>query len=906
MADLVGRRTELAALRDALTSATTTGTAAAILVEGDAGIGKTHLLRCLTTEAAAQGARVVRTGITEAESAVSWAGLSVLLDRLGDDDLDTLEPAQRRLLDRARGRTTEGSVDPDDVAGTVATLVARLAAAAPLLLVVDDLHWLDRASATALTVAIRANVHRPIAVIGARRLGQPIAIDIDRIDGLPLRRVRLTGLSVSGVYELLAEHGFTDLRRPDVIRIHELSQGNPLFAVELARLHREGRRITDIDEHDGMRGIGIARLDRLSPAAIDAARVCALLARSTVSEVRAVIGPAADDALIELEREGVISCHDDRLHFTHPLRREGALAGVGTLERRRYHQRIADAIDDPEQAVVHRGEATDAPDAELAAALERIADDAAAQGAPEVALARYRRAEALTPAADTTDRWRRSHRAVRCTIAMGDDALVLDEAMRLFDTAPPNDLLDAALDVLEAMHRARDLEAAAAWAPIGRARFADAPADEVALLERVVRMAQLRDVPAAAALAREALELALRSGDQGVIDRARILALSTALLAGEPVELAAVPSLDLAHRAPGMDATMFLAELLVWTNQRERAEQVLRPMEPAARASGRGAQLVRVVGQLGDLHLRCGDWDAAAVELAEAIEIGDLIGYDVGSRTDLAWLEAARGRDAVARELTDVAGRQLADAPDVHRMQLWARRGFVHLTAERWDAAAADLTRAQEMADAVGFTAVTVLPITPDLVEALVRVGDLDRARSAADTYARAADRAESTFDRALAARTGALVANASGDTDEAVRLAFEAIELHGASRPAPFEEARTRLVAGTVLRRAGRKRDARVQVEASQATFEALGARAFSRRAQAELDRLRTRQAPAGLSPTEQRVAELAGAGRTNGEIANELSITVRTVESNLTRVYRKLGVRSRTELATRIPTPR
>jgi DNA-binding CsgD family transcriptional regulator len=237
-------------------------------------------------------------------------------------------------------------------------------------------------------------------------------------------------------------------------------------------------------------------------------------------------------------------------------------------------------------------------------------------------------------------------------------------------------------------------------------------------------------------------------------------------------------------------------------------------------------------------------------------------------------------------------------------MQIYARRGFVHLAAERWEAAVADLTRAQAEADAADFVVLTVLPLAPDLAEALVRVGDLGGARTAAESYARAADLGQRVFDRALATRALALVGSASGATEEAVRLALSSIELHADGPSAPFEEARSRLVAGGVLRRAGRKRDARQQLEDALTAFEHLGAEAFARRARGELDRLRTRQAPQGLSATEHRVAMLAGAGRTNVEIANELVISVRTVESNLTRVYRKLGVRSRTELAARIPT--
>lgn len=905
MVELIGRRGELAVLRRVVES-TATGSSTAVVVEGDAGIGKTQLLRTLAREADAGGTVVLRGGITEAESTISWAGMSAMVDSLDATVAGALTRAQHHLLDRARGRVSGGPVDADDVAGTLAEVVGRIASASPVLLLLDDLHWLDRASAGAFTVAIRSNLGRPVAIVAARRLRNPTMIDLGRIEGLPTERLPLTGLSVSGVYELLAAHDLAGLHRPDVLRVHELSQGNPLFAVELANLHLSGRKVRDIAEHDALRGLAIARLERVGPAAVEAARVSALLTQPTLDTVRAVVGPEADDGLLELEREGIITCDGNRLHFTHPLRREGTLESIGALERNRYHYRIAAVIDDREQSIAHRGEAAQSPDAELAAALEQIAGDAAHRGATDVALVRYRRAEQLTPAADVTARWRRAHRAVRCSIALGDDHLVIDEAVRLFDEAAGDDAtLDAALDVLEVRHRTQGLEAAAAFGPAGRARLAHSPRHEVVFLERVVRLEQLRDVPTAANLAQAALELAHASGDEVVVGRAQILRESTAVLAGEAVDLDHLPHVMFDRHPSGIDATMFLAELLVWTFQFDRAEAVLRPMEIDARASGRGAQLVRVLSQLGDLHLRQGRWDESAAELGEAVEIGDLIGFHVGARPDLAALMAARGQSELAGELSEAAARQLESTPALYRMQIHARTGFTRLAAGDWHGAHLHLIRARNEARTAGFVAVIVLPLEHDLVEASVQVGDLATANDAAASLAAAADRAGSPIVSALACRSRALVAGAHGDPNAAVQLAMRAVELHGDGPSVPFEEARTRLIAGTLLRRAGSRREARAQVGIALGLFEQLDAQAFAQRARSELDRLRGRQTPTGLSPTEDRVATLAASGRTNLEIASELAVSVRTVESNLTRVYRKVGVRSRTELATKLARP-
>jgi DNA-binding CsgD family transcriptional regulator len=312
-----------------------------------------------------------------------------------------------------------------------------------------------------------------------------------------------------------------------------------------------------------------------------------------------------------------------------------------------------------------------------------------------------------------------------------------------------------------------------------------------------------------------------------------------------------------------------------------------------------------VLSQLGDLHLRQGRWDESAAELAEAVEIGDLIDLHVGARSDLAALVAARGQSELAGELADAATVGLERTPALHRMQIHARDGFVHLAGDDCHGALTRLIRAREQANSAKFAAPLVLAIEPDLVEAAVQAGELEVAQDACAALAAAATRLDHPFVSALAGRSRALVAGASGEIAEALDLVLQAIEFHGDGPRVPFEEARTRLIAGRLLRRAGRRREARHQVETALDVFEQLDAQAFVRRARAELDRLRTRQAPTGLSPTEDQVARLAAAGHTNVEIANELAVSVRTVESNLTRVYRKLGVRSRTELAGRLATP-
>jgi DNA-binding CsgD family transcriptional regulator len=892
------RRAEFTQLRRALGRAAS-GACSIVLVEGAAGIGKTHLITTTADLARDEGALVLRTGLTEVETMLSWAGLSVLLAGVDEQILDRVPPARRWALDRARGVLTEGEVQAHDVAAALAALLAVCSADRLTVLVIDDVQWLDRATAAALAFSIRANVGARLAILAARRRDVEVPVDFTRIPGAVVERVEMSGLSAAGLHHLLLNHGMPTLRRTDLIRLHELSSGNPLHAIDLAR-HRSEHGSFDEHQLTSAKDTVVVRLEGLSADAIETARVAALMPLPTTRRIMSVVGPRCVDAFAELERRFVLTSSRDSVDFVHPLLREALLARLGRLERRALHLRIADASDDPEHAALHRAEATEEPDAELASALEAAADAAAALGAAAVASARYRRAAEITPDDDPGAMWRRRHRAVRSAIAVGHHSEVIDDAEQVVRGAStPDEIMSSVLDLSTVAWRTGGVRAARSVLTDGIDRLQGFPRERMALYEQLVRVDQFTDLALGAATAQRALDEARASNDADLIGDAQLISACTRVLTGDPVDVDALAPPGTDGGEVALDTEAYYVELLVWTNRLDRAEPRLVGTIERSRQRGALLPVVRAASQLGDLLLRWGRWVEAERCLVETADIGDLIDYSPGIRLDLAWVLAAQGHDAEAVAQISLSARQLQPPPDVERVHHFARAGFVELCAERAPAARVLLRRAQDEALAMGLADAVALPIGNDLVEALLREGDVDAAGVEADRFAAVADHAGAPLGVALGLRCRAQVASARGDHHTALALFHAAIDGHGrVPVDLPFERARTLLVAGSAMRRAGRRSGARQLLAEAREVFDNLGAIPFVARADAEIARLGGRAAPGGLSATEQRVAALAASGRTNAEIAAELFVSVRTVESNLTRVYRKLGVRSRTEL--------
>jgi DNA-binding CsgD family transcriptional regulator len=434
--------------------------------------------------------------------------------------------------------------------------------------------------------------------------------------------------------------------------------------------------------------------------------------------------------------------------------------------------------------------------------------------------------------------------------------------------------------------------------------FGGDPGRQARVLRTIARIRAFDDVDAANDAIDRALQLADESGDPLLTAHTTVVAAAIRQRRGDPVDVEAMVGLVATLPDPPLTTRALPLELLTWTDHVDEAMALGWELLAEAEAIGSIDDMGAIRDQLADACFRAGRWDDAAALVRATIE-ADRLAMTRGPAdcrpADLAQTLAAQGRHEDATTLLAEAMVRDDLAP-VIRLQRATRAGFVTLAAGDVSRAADHLREARRIALAIGDGDLGAMPFRADLVEVLVAIGALDEAAEVAAELRRLADRGRLPRGAAEASRAAGLVAAARGATGEATAWLEQALEIHD-RWPVPFERGRTLLALGAVLRRSGRRAQAVGRLDAAAAVFQELGSAPWLARVDAERARLGTRRGGGSdLTPTEQRVTQLAAQGRTNAEIATELVVSLRTVESNLTRAYRKLGVRSRTELAARI----
>lgn len=901
---LIGRQREVAAGVRHL-AAVTDGAARLLLLEGLAGIGKTSVLDAISAQLGASGLRTVRVSLTAAETVLSWAGLISLCGQLRSEAREQLPSAQREALVAALGGEGPREVEPMLVAAALAGLVAaEVAEHAPLLVVVDDVHWLDHASASALAFAIRSVASLPVAfAIASRPERRPLEPE-RLLAGDRTLRLGLEGMSLIDLQELLAERFGVVHRRPDLIRLLDACGGNVLHAIEIGRMLSAGHTLDEALVPPTLQAAVDGDLARLPAHVLEVLELVALLARPTIGLVeRARTGSEA--ALADAEAAGVIRERDGRLEFAHPLIRAGLLDRLGGVRRRRLERHLAEAVDDPEERVLLLAAATVEPDETIAAALAEVADLAQARGAADIAAARYDRAVALTPAGHPA----RPGRLLRAGLAYtraGDAERAHPRYEEAIAAGLPAQLEAMAVNGL-AVTVAGTLgpSGASEVLQVAAERLRRDPAARLWLLSRLAVAQLFDDVRTAAATAAlAAQEARASSDDQGVVAADVMLAV-THVLASEPVDVEA-----LQRKAAGLSGTdanvtpqVYLDSLLVWTDHLADAIAAEEAELQRAVASGHVPAEANALHNIADAYRRCGRWDQTEAALNRWVELTSLIGHDPtteGTCADIVWLHAARGRLEEAASLAVTVVEHTKAAP-IWQLQAMAHSGFAARLRGDLDLAQEHLEAACRLADEIGFEDLGALPFRDEAVEVLVATGRVTEAAIEVARMTERAQRAGRPRGLAMAARARGLVATANGDLPAAAAAMAEALTALAALDD-PFELARVLQLSGTVARRAGRRTEAREQLDEARRLFAGLRAVPFVERVDAELQRLGERTGRTDLLTSgERQVAELVCDGRTNADIAAALFVTVRTVEAHLTRVYRKLGVRSRAELIAR-----
>ncbi|MET0835698.1 MAG: AAA family ATPase [Thermoleophilaceae bacterium] len=901
---LVGRDRELGRIENALTAARQGGSAV-IVVRGDAGAGKTALLD--EAVARARGLMVLRTRGADRDAEQRFVGLAELC-----------EPLRDRLehLPGARAAALASAVHPGaaprvlDRYAVYAGLLDLLTAAAeetPIVVVVDDAHLLDAASAEALPFVARRLRIDGIALI--------IATESD--DGLSeAEELRLGPLDSAYARALLSIRFGAELAPSVVESIARTGQGNPLALLEIARdLTPEQRRAEAPLDRSLPPSAEWAYLRRIEALPSDTRRALLLAAlagdgrRETVTRACMAIGldPAALDAAA---RAGLVEQDATQVRFCHELARTAVSYSALAAERRLAHSALADAVDG-EDRLWHQAQAATGADDAVADGLERLAMRGRDQGAYAAAASALERAARLT--SDPDRRAERLLGAAQCAHLAGHVHAALDQLGEALEWVS-SPALRIELEHARGRIAARSGEAARArdWLTATAERCEhDEPARAAEILADAILPALRGGSPAeAVGLARRAMRLAQGAGDR--VEIPVTLRLGMALIfAGDYDEgVALIDHADATgahHRADaaGSQPYPYLGAALALAGRYARAREVLARMIAEARNAGAADMLPYALVRLAGVELDTGRWRVAAAALAEAVQLAE----ETGNSADhglalgtLAWLEAAQGRAGACRahaeEALELAGRHGSGA---RLDRAAAALGLLDLACGRPESAIAHFETVRRLQEEGGWSDAGRTPHRlPDLVEAYALAGRGREAQAALDEFSRDAERTRRPSALALEARCRALLAPDS-ELDERFADALEpSVETTG-----PFERARTELLFGSRLAGAGRAAEATDHFSTALRAFEELGAEAWAGRARegivatgaaaphTRINRLER------LTPLELDVSLAAGAGAPLDDIARRLFLGPRTARLLQASAMAKLGVESTAELA-------
>lgn len=883
----------------------------ALVVAGPAGIGKTLVWSAGVQHAADAGYRVLTTRATQAEASWSFSGLADLIHGVAQPLLNELPLVQRRALEGALllgDSATE--VHGRAVASGVVNILQLLSRDGPVLIAIDDLQWLDAASLTALRYSLPRLLSEPVVALFALRDVVPDwltrGFGPDHLDTM-----HLEPLSLGATHELLHSRLHMTIPRPVLRQIWETSGGNPFFALELAQaLQRRGgvlRSGADLPIPASLDALLQERLDGVSAAALRTARIVAALADPVVGLVERALGDGGDADLTEALASRLVELEGGRLRLTHPLLAAAISARTAPTAQRALHARLATIVATVEGRARHLAQATIVPDRTVAALVEEAAQTAHARGAAAAAAELTEQALHLTPSEDASDLARR-------TLAAADRHDQAGDARRGIT------LLEQALDTtLDGVERARLLAHLAAIT----SHVAD-PHEAVALLQAALHETE-GDGPIEATIhlqlaglsrltsdreeglahADTAVRIARGVGNDALLCRALSMYgfLHFSLGLGQAEEQVR-EALALERSLPGYPladaATALIAHQFVMSCDLDAGRRHLQVWREALRARDDPAE-GDAAWLLSLLELRAGNWELGAGHADAAIVLGTQFGYTTMPSDELpaAAIAAHRGQIADARERSERA-LALAEATDVRIAQSGHRwvLGFIELSLGNPAVALEHLRGGWAIRDEVRMLEPGHRFELADTLEALIAVGDLDEAERLLQPWEERSRSLDRAWALAILGRCRALALAARGDYVRAWE-SFEGALVHHARAHDPFQHARTLLALGVTQRRAKQRRAARQTLEQALEIFERLGAPLWAARCRDELARIGGRTSSAGeLTEGERRVVEAVVSGRRNREVAADLFLSEHTVETVLSRAYRKLGVRSRTEL--------
>lgn len=906
---LFGREDSLRVVNDVLVSG------GSVVATGDPGAGKSSLLRAAAQLAKVRGRRVLSVTPTQFDQGLPFAGIAELIGQFPEGADSGLPGPQRRALAVALQRAEPDRREADALAVPLAVrgLLTQLTESGPVALIIDDVQWLDHESVGSLGFALRrisVEPHR-LSVLVATRPDPGAGADLIRCLPGPRHEFSLPPLEDWAIGQLLRQRLGPRWTPPVSAGVAGASGGNPFLALEIARAMKADLpswRGSAQHGHDlvvpvppSLAELLRERIARLPQHSREVLLLVSAAGRLTVAQLQWIVEEARLWPAIEAAADGdmAIVSAESVVAFTHPLLASALYDAAAPAERRRAHRVLAESLYDPVERARHRSRSIIAPDEAVAGELERAAEISRSRGAPQLAGELMERAALATPSeADTAaslGRWLRAvntyidagdqvaaHAALegvgagRCPRAASTDAGAAGQAGRpLFRDAFPR---RASTSAGAERHRGprRDLARSLLGSPHGRQRQGGFAAGS------------------------DGGRRGSRSKTSGRSTHGaeRAPSLRTALGKGQPEQ-----SLRDIKRLAASSAPDLPAAQVAWTHgffaawNDETAEEYVRDGIKSAVDAGR-------YGDLSDLYIclvlvlirgsRVRDAQAA---LDEADRSGAWTTSSFQEEMARVLVKEYAGDLDGARELAQGAiARSRISGSTYWLSGFLAQLGFVQTSARNWHAALEGLREIAEIFASTKMVDLEQLLWGVDYADAALQVGAEHDVEEAISVLRRQG--ASGRPQAAVAAdRCQALLSAARGDVDEALGVLRKVVEQPGSE--CPFETARSRLALGQLYRRAGYKGMASEALNVAGVAFEELGIPRWAQRARDEASRVGLHPTTSTLTETERRVAELVGSGRSNQETAAELFISVKTVEANLTRVYRKLSVRSRTELA-------
>jgi DNA-binding CsgD family transcriptional regulator len=894
---LIGRESEVVQLRGRLDGASQHG--AVVLIRGAAGIGKTSLLGAAVADARSRGFRVLTMTGIESEADLPYAGLHQLLQPV-IAQVENLPPHQESALKTALGMMAGEAPEIFLVALAALNVVEDVAGDRPIVIAADDIQWLDGPTTAVLTFIARRVEPTNVLVLAAIRNGNYSLLDTARVPEL-----RLNALGETASQELI-DVVAPGLAREIRQRVLEKSEGNPLALIELPRALDKPRPGAEgsLPLTYRLERAFSAQAESLPSTTQTALLIASLDEGPTLSEVLAaarqllktninveVLAPAFDAGLIALD--------DNRVRFRHPLIRSALQQTAPPGQRRDAHRVMGEAIVDPDRRAWHRAASVLGTDDEAAGELEAAAARAGGRGATAIAVRALELAANLT--SDTSIRVRRLLAAAEMGLQLGQPATVrrlLDAAAKL--QLSPNDqarmtwLREIFNEVVPA-----DPNAVARLVNVAQAMAATGDRQLALNLLRVAALRCWYVDPGRAAL--ESLVQAIDEVDtsESDVQALEILSIASPIDAGERV-MNRVARAALADDADPMQMLQ-LGTAAHAVADPERAVALLKRAAPGLRAQGKLGLLAGLLDDRARAEIQMGQFSDAARDAEEAYDL--LVETEqpvriISCKSGMALLAGIRGEEALAEQLSaDVEAAALSIPLRTVLAIVELARGLTAMTAGRHSNAFDHFARLFNPAH-VAFDELMSFAAAGYVIECAVRADRIDEAR-------RIMIRLETLGKRTPSAplHMGLRYARAVLADESAAEALYDIALKTGPKWP--FDYARLQMSYGRRLRRQRRIAESRPYLRTARDTFEALGVRPWADMARAELRASGERvsgpaKAPQqALSPQELQVAQMASSGLSNREIGDRLFLSHRTVGAHLYRIYPKLGIASRSELA-------